>query len=73
MFGGGKPWQITGGSPNFTIQILTMSCYSRNINKESKQTEICQSFNRRKEICQTLPPPSICATYKVPYIACYPW
>ena len=28
-FGRGKPWrigQITGGSPNFAIQTLTMSC-----------------------------------------------
>ena len=63
MFGGKKPWRITGGSPNVTIEILTMSYYSRNINKEGKQAEICQ----------TLPLPSICATYKVPYIAYYPW
>ena len=33
IFGEGKPWQITGDSPNFTIQILTMS---HDINK--KQT-----------------------------------
>ena len=47
IFGGGKPWQIwriNDGSPNITIQILTLS---RDINKESKQTEICQSFTRQ--------------------------
>ena len=72
MFGGGKPWRITGGSPNFTIQILTMSYYSRNINKANKQ-KFAKVFTRQKEICQTLPLPNICATYKVPYIAYYPW
>ena len=44
IFGKGKPWRIwriTGGLPNFTIQILTMY---RDINKESKKTGISQSF-----------------------------
>ena len=39
MFGEGKYWQIwriTGGSPNVTIQILTMS---RDINKADKQAK----------------------------------
>ena len=40
-FGGGKPWQITGGLLNFTIQILTMS---RDIYNESKQEGIRQSL-----------------------------
>ena len=47
------PWQTTSGSPNFTIQILTVS---RGINKESKQIGDCQSF----------PPPKIHAMwYKI--------
>ena len=45
IFGRGKPWQMTGGLPNFTIQILAMFCA---INKESKQTGIHQSFTRQK-------------------------
>ena len=45
MFGGGKPWQITGGSQNFTIQILTMS---HDIYKESKQAGIHQSLTHQK-------------------------
>ena len=47
MFGGGKQWrilQITAGFPHFTIQILKMS---RDINKENKQAEICQSFTHQ--------------------------
>ena len=43
-FGGGKPWQIwqiIGGSPNFTILIFAMS---HDMNKESKQAGIQQSF-----------------------------
>ena len=38
-------WQITGGLPNFIIQILTMSC---DIYEESKQAGIRQSFLRQK-------------------------
>ena len=59
MFGGGKQWrisQITAGFPHFTIQILTMS---RDINNESKQVEICQSFTRQKFLMRNslkLPP-----------------
>ena len=54
-FGRGKPWwiyQITGGLPNFTVQILTMS---HDINKESKQIGICQSFIRQKFLMENLP------------------
>ena len=43
-----KPWQIwliTGGSPNFTIQILTIS---RDIYKESKQAGIRLRFSLPK-------------------------
>ena len=32
-----ETWQITGGWPNFTIQIIRLS---RNTNKESKQVGI---------------------------------
>ena len=42
LFGDGKPWWIwwiIGGSPNFTIQILTRSC---NINKEANKQEFAQ-------------------------------
>ena len=48
LFGGGNPWriwQITGGSLNLTIQILTMSC---DIHKESKKAGIHYSFTRQK-------------------------
>ena len=44
-FGGGKPWwiwRITGGSPNFTIQILIMS---HDINNESRKTGIRQFYS----------------------------
>ena len=37
----------TGGSPNFTIQILTMS---HDINKESELAGICQSFFTHQNI-----------------------
>ena len=52
MLGWGKPWWITGGLPNFTIQILTMS---RDIYEESKQAGIRQSF-----LCQKFALYSIC-------------
>ena len=45
-------WRITGGSPNFTIPILTMS---RDINKESKHAEIRQNFNHQKLLMRNLP------------------
>ena len=50
MFIGGKPLgnlMTTGGSPNFTIQILTVS---HDINKESELAGICQSSFTHKKI-----------------------
>ena len=55
MFGRGKHWQIwqiNGGSPNFAIQISTMS---RNINKESKQAGIRKSFTHQKFLMSNSP------------------
>ena len=68
-FGRGKPWwiwQIIGGLPNFTVQILTMS---RDINKESKQTGICQSFIGQKFLMENLP--KFSSTKKSCYTAHY--
>ena len=69
MFGGGKQWrisQITAGFPHFTIQILTMS---RDINNESKQAEICQSFTCQKFLMRNSPklPPAKHSRYTVDY------
>ena len=68
MFGKGNLWQIwwiTGGLPNFAIQILTMSC---DLSKESKQTGFCTSFARQKfliKIHQSFPPPNEHSHYSV--------
>ena len=62
IFGGGKPWRISGGSSNFTAQILTTS---HDINKESKQMVIHQSFTHQKFLMKnssSFPPSKIHTT-----------
>ena len=45
IFSRGKPWQIIGGLPNFTILVLTMTL---DINTETNKQELAKVFLRQK-------------------------